>query len=245
MAQNPADALSIKADLAICYKAERDYAKATPLFEEVAQSAEGTRLFEASFWVLDCLTEQEKNEEAIVYLDKMLADHPDWKYLIDYRRACCLCELQRHQEAVELLKQYLAETPDKDFARNVEVMIANITLAAFGKPDEARVLLEKVIADHPDYPGMIEVRSLVANCAYDKQNYAEAAELYKAAFECPEYGTFRPFIQYMIGDCYAQIEDYTKAFPAWDKLKDLFPSDCWVEVAAEKTARIRARTEGK
>lgn len=29
------------------------------------------------------------------------------------------------------------------------------------------------------------------------------------------------------------------------KLKDFFPSDCWVEVAAEKTARIQARTEGK
>ena len=212
---DPVYANLVACRLGLACKSGQDYRKAIAIFEDLAKDAQGDRCRELTFWALDCLTEQDKNEDALAYLDKMLAAHPDWKYLIDYRCACCLSELARPEEAIAGLNEYLAETPDTEFAKNVEVMIANITLAAFGKPDEARSLLEKVIADHPDYPGMIEARSLVANCAYDKQNYAEAAELHEAAFGCPEYGTFKSFIQYMIGDCYAQIADYTNAFQAW------------------------------
>lgn len=106
-------------------------------------------------------------------------------------------------------------------------------------------MLQQFITDYPNYVGMIEARSILAECSYVEADYAAAAELYKAAYEFPDVRNYRPFVLYMMGDCYSRTGAPDKATEAWNKLAEQYPKSSWAPVATAKIAKIQSQKEGK
>lgn len=136
LAGNPVDATSLKADLGLCYKFKRDYAKAMPLFAE-AGAASGPRQTKALFWIEDCYCEQGKFAEAVDYLTGMYSGHPELRDQILGRRSARFKELGRYKEALADLKEFIASYPDSKLVNISKMTLADLMFKVQGNTSES------------------------------------------------------------------------------------------------------------
>lgn len=214
--------------LGLAYKTAKEYDKAIRVFQETAKNATGDRYREITFWTLDSLTEPRRNEEALSLMNTLLAQRPDWKAPLLYRRAVCLGELRRTDECVACWEQLINECPAAQEAVTAQVALADVELFTKRETAAARARLQRMIHDYPDYPDPLYVRDAIATTYYAEGDFARAAEAYAEGLRQSNYGTWHPFLLYMMGDCYKNLGDTAKAKEAWDKLLSLYPGDSWV-----------------
>ncbi|MCX6345240.1 MAG: tetratricopeptide repeat protein [Armatimonadetes bacterium] len=134
LASNPDDALSIKADLGLCYKIKRDYARAMPLFAEVG-AISNPRQAEVLYWTDDCFCEQGKMSEAADLLTNMYKTMPDLRTSILIRRLNRFEALGRVKEAIVDLKELVPLIPRNE-ARLFRIKLAALTLKNDGLTPE-------------------------------------------------------------------------------------------------------------
>jgi tetratricopeptide (TPR) repeat protein len=228
----PEDQTANQICVGLAYKGKRDYPNALIELKKVVGVTDPFQQKDLAFFILDCLTEQSKSEEAMTYLDRLLAEHPDWKERILYRRAICRSEgLAQHREAVADLEEYLSLYPASEDAARVKMTIAEIKLYGLAQSAEARQLLNAIIAAHPDFADMIFAKHELAFCSYTEGKYAEAAPMFEDAIKSPELGNFRALCLYMAADAYARAGNADKCREAVRKMVVSYPDDPWTKLA--------------
>jgi len=145
VAQNPPDVLILKADLGLCYKFKRDYAKAMPLFAEVG-AVPGPRQAQVLFWTEDCYCEQGKLDSAIATLTKAYTTCPDARIHVLTRRAARYEQNGQFKEAIADLRERIAAYPNDKMTKGCLIRIAGLLYRASGQTAEFTGALQTAYA---------------------------------------------------------------------------------------------------
>lgn len=241
----PSDVADIKMSLGFCHRGMKDYDGAIAVYQEIA-AGDSPRKLDAIFCIRYAMIEQGKTREAAAYFADLDTAFSEVSGQVLLKRAILEAEETRDDKAALAdLRKFVADNPDDKQAPWAKLQIAGLLLHIDRKPSDARPMLQQFITDYPNYVGMIEARSILAECSYVEADYAAAAELYKAAYEFPDVRNYRPFVLYMMGDCYSRTGAPDKATEAWNKLAEQYPKSSWAPVATAKIAKIQSQKEGK
>ncbi len=183
LAENPPDALSIKVDLGLCYKAKKDYSNAMPLFTEVASSQDKLKA-QAMFFIEDCCCEQGKIADAVAELTKAYDECPDARVDVLLRRAARQCDIQRYEEALADYRELLRGFPNNEYATTFRIRIADITFRLNGKTPEFTAALQAA-ADAVKAESLISERGrslwrTLGRVFLDTKQWEEAAAVYRS-----------------------------------------------------------------
>lgn len=231
----PADAAEHRASLALAYKGMKDYVKAMPLLNEMAQNRVSPRSKNAPLWIADCMAEQSKYQEAVDYLKSIQSSRTDLGAAILLKLAAIHGDnMYQYKDAKSELQQIITNYPNSPEATVAEVGMAELVLFIDRKPAEARTRLDKFVSEHPDYPDMICVRRTIATCPYREGKYAEAAVLFEKALELPDTGTWHPYLMYMACHCYLSAGARADARAVYVRMEAKYAHDDWTKHAAEE-----------
>ena len=114
----------------------------------------------------DNLIGEEKYEEAIVYLDRILALLPENEEILA-NKGFVLCLLGDFDEGLNALKKAFKLNPA---SRYVMIMAADAYLR-YGRPDNSIKLLEKGIDLYPDDDGLVMLKEIILMTKFDKKEY--------------------------------------------------------------------------
>lgn len=159
---------------------------------------------EALYSIGAALGRQGGEDLALVYLQLGRWLDPSHA-LIDITLADLFESMKRHDDAIMLYEQVPASSP---FKINAEVQRA-LNLDAVGKFDDARAVLEKVVADNPK-----DQRSIMAlgDVLRSNEKFAEAATVYTKAIDqlqTPAAADWMLF--YFRGTCYERTKQWDKS----------------------------------
>lgn len=226
----PEDAADKILNVGGCYKGKKDYEKAIAIYNEVAEEYPNEK-GAALFGIDDCFGDQQKNDDRLAHLNKMYDDLPDLRAEILFRLGLTRGGMKgEYEQSIADLEHMIADYPDFWRVAEAKAAIAEITLNRLRDAAQAKTLLEKFILEYPDYGDMMFVKLNLATCSYRERNYLEAASLFKDVFQYDDPANFYAVTLYLIGDCFMRIGDTDGAEQAFNKLKELFSTDPWVQI---------------
>ncbi len=222
LAENPPDALSIKVDLGLVYKAKKDYANAMPLFTEVA-SSQDKRKAESMFYIEDCYCEQGKIADAVAELTKAYNECPDRRGDVLLRRAARQCDIQKYKEALADYQEFLANYPDKkDLTATFSARLPEIKLRATGLFDGPATALETEWANaknanaDPAYIKLVGFR--LADRCLAEQAWPKGAKVHALLIQ--DYPADELQLKMGLGLCQKGQKQYDKATQTFTEIAD-------------------------
>ena len=202
-----------KLELGLRYKAAKDYAKAMPLFAEVAASQDSGKA-RAMFYIEDCYCEQGKIADAVAELTKAYSECPEARADVLLRRAARQCSIQKYKEGLADYEEFLANYPDKqDLVATISANLPEIRLRAAGLFDGPAAALEvewtraKNASDDPAYVKLAGFR--LAECCLKERLWPKGAEVHAALIQ--DYPADAPQLKIGLGLCRKGQKQYDTA----------------------------------
>ena len=202
-----------KLELGLSYKAAKDYAKAMPLFAEVAASQD-SRKAQAMFYIEDCYCEQGKIVDAIVELTKAYSECPEARADVLLRRAARQCSIQEYKEGLADYEEFVAKYPEEtDLVATISARLPEIRLKAAGLFDGPAAALEtewvnaKDAKADPAYIKLVGFR--LADCCLKERLWPKGAEVHAALIQ--DYPADAPRLKIGLGLCRKGQKQYDTA----------------------------------
>lgn len=141
-------------------------------------------------------------------------------------------------EAVIPLYREIETVVSEDAKKNVQMWLA-YSLVLAGRLDEATPLIAKLEEPDPKDRLFSLYQLLQGTREHRRENYGRALDLLTRGFVRAQTSyVWVPEMLYLIGDCYARIENPTPARNVWTEIAILYPESPWADQAKSSLASL-------
>jgi len=143
-------------------------------------------------------------------------------------------------DAVIPLYRSILEAVSGEIRRNARMWLA-YSLVLAGQLDEARPMIKQLEEPPPKDPLFSLHKLLHGSLAHRKEGYGEALDLLTRGFVRAQTSyQWVPEMLFLIGDCYAQLEDFVAARNVWTEIAILYPESPWATQAEDSLDKLPA-----
>ena len=171
-------------------------------------------------------------EKAIEEYEKLRERYPESEYAIAalIRIGESYGRMKQYEKEIERCRQVIEKYPDSDYVAEAKAVMAGTLLHELGKFDEAKVLYEDILTNHPNSGFSDDAKLWLVFISHWKHEIStkEAVKKYEALLNDNSLSyKARAGAQYMIGYSYYIQGEWDKAIESFRKVLSLFPNiDC-------------------
>lgn len=196
------------------------------------------RTWDAHFYLADCLYTLNRGEEALKIQKDFYEERPhrNSEYLMTTGRTY-LYAANDPAKAQEYFEKFLSQYPHDPIARGVKQWYA-VCQSQTGQTAKAIETLTALLPDCETAEEKAETLFNLAYCSYWTKDYALARADFDRVYAESKIDKYTAAAKYMVGDCYAKLNDKISARMALEGLAVEFKDTKWEKLAKDRISKL-------